>query len=51
MKSTNMTRRTLLRTVSALAAAANLAKPANAAAEFDFKLGVNTPETHPLSTA
>ena len=27
----------------------SLGEPAQAAAEFDFKLGVNTPETHPLS--
>ena len=47
MKSTNMTRRTLLGTVSALAAAANLAKPANVAAEFDFKLGVTSPKPTP----
>ena len=26
-----------------------LSKPASAAAEFDFKLGVNTPDTHPLT--
>lgn len=49
MKSTIMTRRGLLGTASAATAAAIFAKPAKAAAEFDFKLGVNTPETHPLS--
>jgi tripartite ATP-independent transporter DctP family solute receptor len=45
----NMTRRGLLGTASAAALTAILGKPAQAAAEFDFKLGVNTPETHPLS--
>jgi tripartite ATP-independent transporter DctP family solute receptor len=49
MKSMNMTRRSLLGAASALGATAILAKPAKAAAEFEFKLGVNTPETHPLS--
>jgi len=49
MKSTIMTRRAVLEAASALGASAVLAKPAKAAAEFDFKLGVNTPETHPLS--
>jgi TRAP-type transport system periplasmic protein len=44
-----MTRRSLLGTVSAATASAIVGKPAQAAAEFDFKLGVNTPETHPLS--
>ena len=49
MNSMNMTRRGLLGTASAAALTAILGKPAQAAAEFDFKLGVNTPETHPLS--
>src|SRR5271154_1522044 len=49
MKSMNMTRRGLLGTASAIAASVVLGEPAQAAAEFDFKLGVNTPETHPLS--
>jgi len=49
MKSMKMTRRGWLGTASAFAASALLGKPAEAAAEFDFKLGVNTPETHPLS--
>jgi len=44
-----MTRRAVLEAASALGASAVLAKPAKAGAEFDFKLGVNTPETHPLS--
>ncbi|KWV50173.1 ABC transporter substrate-binding protein [Bradyrhizobium macuxiense] len=45
----SMTRRGLLGTGSAVVAAAVLGKPALAATEFDFKLGVNTPETHPLT--
>jgi tripartite ATP-independent transporter DctP family solute receptor len=49
MKSMIMTRRGLLGTVSAFTATTILGKPAQAAAEFDFKLGVNTPDTHPLS--
>jgi tripartite ATP-independent transporter DctP family solute receptor len=49
MKSTIMTRRGLLGTASIATAAALFGKPAEAAAEFDFKLGVNTPETHPLT--
>src|SRR5262245_42740365 len=49
MKSMIMTRRGLLGTASALTATTILGKPAQAAAEFDFKLGVNTPDTHPLS--
>src|SRR5215469_1520216 len=49
MKSMKMTRRSLLGSASALGAAAVLGNRARAAAEFDFKLGVNTPETHPLS--
>ncbi|WP_024520804.1 TRAP transporter substrate-binding protein [Bradyrhizobium sp. Tv2a-2] len=44
-----MTRRALLGSASAVCAAAILARPANAAAEFEFKLGVNTPDTHPLT--
>jgi tripartite ATP-independent transporter DctP family solute receptor len=44
-----MTRRALLGSASAVCAAAVLSKPANAAAEFEFKLGVNTPDTHPLT--
>ena len=44
-----MTRRALLGTASAVCAAAALSKPAKAAAEFEFKLGVNTPDTHPLT--
>ncbi len=49
MKSTNLTRRGLLGGASALGAAAVLGTNAHAAAEFDFKLGANTPESHPLS--
>src|SRR6185437_12356313 len=44
-----MTRRRLLATASAGLAAGFVGKPASAAAEFEFKLGVNTPETHPLT--
>jgi TRAP-type transport system periplasmic protein len=44
-----MTRRVLLGSASAVCAAAILTKRANAAAEFEFKLGVDTPETHPLT--
>ena len=49
MKTMTMTRRGLLGAASAAWASTILGKPANAAAEFDFKLGVNTPETHPLT--
>ncbi len=49
MKTTTITRRGLLGAASAAWASTILSKPANAAAEFDFKLGVNTPETHPLT--
>ena len=34
---------------SAASATAILGKPASAAAEFEFKLGVNTPDNHPLT--
>jgi tripartite ATP-independent transporter DctP family solute receptor len=44
-----ITRRGLLGVVSAAWATSVWSKPAGAAAEFDFKLGVNTPETHPLT--
>src|SRR6476661_773800 len=44
-----ITRRDLLGAASAAWAAVTLSKPASAAAEFDFKLGVNTPDTHPLT--
>jgi tripartite ATP-independent transporter DctP family solute receptor len=44
-----MTRRALLGSASVVCAAAILTRPANAAAEFEFKLGVNTPDTHPLT--
>ncbi len=49
MKSMKMTRRSLLGAMSGASAAALLARPASATAEFDFKLGVNTPENHPLT--
>jgi TRAP-type transport system periplasmic protein len=42
-----LTRRALL--AAASAAWTVLTNPAGAAAEFEFKLGVNTPETHPLT--
>src|SRR6202161_4163601 len=44
-----MTRRGVLATASAGLATTVLGKKASAAAEFEFKLGVNTPETHPLT--
>src|SRR6201992_3063850 len=44
-----MTRRGVLATASAGLAATIVGQKASAAAEFDFKLGVNTPETHPLT--
>jgi TRAP-type transport system periplasmic protein len=44
-----MTRRSLLGTASAAWATAILGKNASAAAEFDFKMGVNTPDDHPLT--
>src|SRR6266481_3218431 len=44
-----ITRRDLLRSASATWATTILSKPASAAAEFEFKLGVNTPDTHPLT--
>ncbi|ODM77624.1 MULTISPECIES: TRAP transporter substrate-binding protein [Bradyrhizobium] len=44
-----MTRRRVLGTGSAAVAATMFGKPALAAVEFDLKLGVNTPETHPLT--
>jgi tripartite ATP-independent transporter DctP family solute receptor len=43
-----MTRRGLLGSASATWATALMGKPARAA-EFDFKLGVNTPDSHPLT--
>jgi TRAP-type transport system periplasmic protein len=44
-----MTRRAVLATASAGLATAVLSKKARASAEFEFKLGVNTPESHPLT--
>src|SRR3954453_23887769 len=49
MKTTKLTRRGLLGAASATWATAFLGRPARAGAQFDFKLGVNTPETHPLT--
>lgn len=49
MKTTNLSRRSLLGAASATAATAIFGQRARAAADFDFKLGVNTPETHPLT--
>jgi hypothetical protein len=49
MKSMEMIRRSLFSTMSVASAAAIQGRPAVAAAEFDFKLGVNTPESHPLT--
>jgi tripartite ATP-independent transporter DctP family solute receptor len=49
MKTTKLTRRGLLGAASAAWATTILGKSASAAAEFEFKLGVNTPETHPLT--
>ncbi|MGF6309314.1 tripartite ATP-independent transporter DctP family solute receptor [Bradyrhizobium sp. i1.8.4] len=49
MKTKKVTRRRVLGTGSAALAATLFGKPVLAAAEFDFKLGVNTPETHPLT--
>ena len=45
----SMTRRGLLGAASVGWAATFLGKSARAAAEFEFKLGVNTPDTHPLT--
>ena len=44
-----ITRRDLLKSASAASAATLLGRPASAAAEFEFKLGVNTPDSHPLT--
>jgi tripartite ATP-independent transporter DctP family solute receptor len=44
-----MTRRAVLGAASAAWATSILSGPAKAAAEFDFKLGVNTPDSHPLT--
>src|SRR6266704_831000 len=44
-----ITRRGLLGAASAAWATTVLNKPADAAAEFEFKLGVNTPDNHPLT--
>ncbi len=42
-------RRQLLTAASSAGAASILPRQARAAAEFEFKLGVNTPDTHPLT--
>ena len=44
-----ITRRDILGAASAAWAVTALSKSASAAAEFEFKLGVNTPDTHPLT--
>ena len=44
-----ITRRGLFGSASAALATSFLGKPASAAAEFEFKLGVNTPDNHPLT--
>jgi TRAP-type C4-dicarboxylate transport system substrate-binding protein len=45
----SITRRGLLGAASAAIGTTILGKSAGAAAEFEFKLGVNTPESHPLA--
>jgi tripartite ATP-independent transporter DctP family solute receptor len=44
-----ITRRGLLKSGSAAGAAALLGRPASGATEFEFKLGINTADTHPLT--
>src|SRR5258708_37624187 len=44
-----ITRRGFLGAASAAWATTVLSEPGSAAAEFEFKLGVNTPDTHPLT--
>jgi tripartite ATP-independent transporter DctP family solute receptor len=44
-----ITRRGLLGAASVAWATTTFSKPASAAAEFEFKLGVDTPDTHPLT--
>ena len=44
-----ITRRGLLGAASAAWATTVVSRSASAAAEFEFKLGVNTPDTHPLT--
>jgi TRAP-type transport system periplasmic protein len=44
-----ITRRSLLGAASAALASSALGRPASAAAEFEFKLGINTPDDHPLT--
>jgi TRAP-type transport system periplasmic protein len=50
MKSRIVNRRVVLGGISAAFAGSLSSRPAKAAAEFEFKLGVNTPDTHPLTT-
>jgi tripartite ATP-independent transporter DctP family solute receptor len=44
-----ITRRGLIKSASAVTAVTFLGRPASGAAEFEFKMGVNTPDTHPLT--
>jgi TRAP-type transport system periplasmic protein len=44
-----ITRRGLLGAASAAMVSGAIGRPASAAAEFEFKLGVNTPDNHPLT--
>jgi TRAP-type transport system periplasmic protein len=44
-----LSRRAVIGTASAAWATTMLGRPARAAADFDFKLGVNTPDSHPLT--
>src|SRR6195952_3599383 len=44
-----VSRRKLIATASGMCAASVLPRRAMAAADFEFKLGVNTPDTHPLT--
>jgi TRAP-type transport system periplasmic protein len=44
-----LTRRAVIGTASAALATTMLGRPARAAADFEFKLGVNTPDSHPLT--
>src|ERR1700730_3155718 len=48
-KKMKIARRDLLGAASAAWATATQNHPASASAEFEFKLGVNTPDTHPLT--
>ncbi len=48
-KKMKITRRKLLGSAAAAGAVTTFGNRASAAAEFEFKLGVNTPDTHPLT--